>query len=117
MISSNGLQSSLVDAADCCLVVIDVQSVFLDKLESSESDGLVKRLSWLASVATKMGIPSVATAEDIPKNGSIIPGLIRLLPAKTVGHNKMIFNLAMEPEILDAIAATGRHVEEDYRSR
>ena len=110
MSQERSIRNTLIDAEDCCIVVIDVQSVFLDKLTEEDRRGLVPRIVWFANVATRLGITSVVTAEDIEKNGSIIPELAAVLPASTTVHNKMVFGLAADPKIYDAIESTGKRV-------
>ena len=110
MSQERSIRNTLIDAEDCCIVVVDVQSVFLDKLTEEDRRGLVPRIVWFANVATRLGIPSVVTAEDIEKNGSISPELAAVLPASTTVHNKMVFGLAADPKIYDAIESTGKRV-------
>ena len=90
-----------------CLVVIDVQTAFLGKLPLHERAPLVERIAWLMAVARALDIPIVATAEDIARNGTLVPELEALVPAGTV-HDKMIFGLDQQPDIRAAIAATRR---------
>jgi nicotinamidase-related amidase len=108
MAKENPIQSALIDVADCCLALIDVQKVFLGKLPKKAAKKLVRRLAWLLKVAVRLGVPVVATAEDIALNGSLIPKLAKLLPPDTAVHNKLSFDLAADPAILGAVRATGR---------
>jgi nicotinamidase-related amidase len=102
------VNSSLIDVADCCLVLIDVQQVFLGKLPKKNAKKLVRRLAWLLKVAVRLEVPVVVTAEDIALNGSLIPKLAKLLPPDTTIHNKLSFDLAADPAILEAVRETGR---------
>ena len=102
------VNSSLIDVADCCLVLIDVQRVFLDKLPKKAAKKLVRRLAWLVKVAVRLEVPVVATAEDIGVNGSLVSKLARALPPDTAVHDKLSFDLAAEPAILEAVRETGR---------
>ena len=106
----NTVQTRLIDVADCCVVVVDVQSVFVEKLRQETQVAFIKRVAWIVTVATKLGIPSVVTAEDIQKNGTIIPELAAALPPDTFVHNKMVFSLAADPVIFDAVLRTGKRV-------
>jgi nicotinamidase-related amidase len=108
MPKSKAIATSLVDMKDCCLILIDVQQGFLDKLPKKENKRLAKRLLWLLKVAVRLGIPLVVTAEDIKRNGSVIPKLSRALPVETEVHNKMVFDLTADPKIMSAVQATGR---------
>ena len=90
------------------LVVIDVQEVFLDKLAAEARAPLVGRIRWLMRVAGALGIPMVAMAEDIEGNGPPVAAVTGTLPEGVGIHDKRFFGLAGQPEILDAIRATGR---------
>jgi nicotinamidase-related amidase len=99
---------SLVDRAQSCLGVIDVQQNFLNKLPDSERPGLVARIAWLMRVANRLEIPILATAEDMNRNGPLVPELVRELPPKTPVYNKMVFGLYGQDDIREAAARLGR---------
>jgi nicotinamidase-related amidase len=101
-------RAQLIDPADSILIVIDVQDPFLDKLAPGARQPLVEHLRWLIGTARWLGIPIVATAEDIPALGGVTPAIADLLPPGTTIHNKLIFGLAADPAILAAVAATER---------
>ena len=100
--------NSLIEVDDSCLIVIDAQKVFFDKLAEEDVAPLIKRMVWIVDVAVKLEIPVIVTAEYIEKNGSIIPELLEVLPPETKIHDKMIFGLAADPEILNAVQSTNR---------
>ena len=100
--------NSLIDVDDSCLILIDAQKVFFDKLAEEEIEPLIKRMVWITDVAVKLEIPVIVTAEYIEKNGSIIPELIDVLPPDTKIHDKMVFGLAGDPDILRAVQRTNR---------
>lgn len=102
------VRAALIDADDSVLVVIDVQEPFLAKLAPKARGPLVARLRWLVATARWLGIPIVATAEDIPALGGVAPAVAELLPPRMPVHNKRVFGLAADPAILGAIEATGR---------
>ncbi|MCJ7566278.1 MAG: isochorismatase family protein [Anaerolineales bacterium] len=104
------IHQKLIDADNSCLIVIDVQRIFLDKLPEEDSEQLVIRLLWLVNVAKRLEIPLIVTAEDIEKNGSIIPELEAILPSDTYVKNKMIFGLAADQEILSVVQDTKRNI-------
>ena len=108
MSKENPIRKSLIDCQDSCLILIDVQKIFLDKLLKDEIEPLVKRIIWLVKVANILEIPVIVTAEDMDKNGSIIPELKEVLPPDTMIHNKMVFGLAADTEILRCIRDTNR---------
>jgi nicotinamidase-related amidase len=91
-----------------CLVVIDVQDYFLNKLPEAERAPLVARIAWLMRVARALDVPMVATAEDIPNDGPLVEALTKLLPAGQKVFDKRIFGLCDQPDIAAAIRATGR---------
>jgi nicotinamidase-related amidase len=99
---------SLVDHADSILIVIDAQPAFLDKLPATERRPLVERICWLVGVASWLHIPLVVTAEDLPHLGGPAPEIAQMLPEMRI-HDKMIFGLANEPDIMADIAHTGRN--------
>jgi nicotinamidase-related amidase len=47
-------------------------------------------------------------AEEIPVMGSVAPTIAEKLPKDTPIHNKMVFGLASDPEILGEVKKTGR---------
>jgi len=99
---------SLVDRAQSCLAVIDVQKNFLAKLPESERPGLVARIAWLVRVAKRLEIPILATAEDMNRNGPLVPELVRELPSQAPVYNKMVFGLYGQDDIREAAVRLGR---------
>ncbi len=98
----------LFDRANSCLVVIDVQQYFLDKLPVEQREPLVTRIVWLMRLARALGIPIVATAEDVSNDGPLIADLVDNLPDGSTVHDKMVFGLASQPSIVDDVQRTGR---------
>ncbi|MFZ5820982.1 MAG: hypothetical protein ACOYYJ_13865 [Chloroflexota bacterium] len=103
----NPLLNSLINVDDSLLVVIDVQESFLEKFPSEERELLLNRIGWLINVATRLNIPLVVMAEEIPVMGGVAPAIAEKLPKDTPIHNKMIFGLASVPEILADVIKTG----------
>lgn len=91
-----------------CLVVIDVQQYFLDKLPLDMRAPLVARIGWLMRVARALEIPILATAEDIARDGPMVADLSALLPEAQPVFDKLVFGLHDQPDIRAAVAATGR---------
>jgi nicotinamidase-related amidase len=91
-----------------CLVVIDVQQYFLNKLPAGLAGPLVERIAWSMRVARGLGIPIIATAEDIADNGTLVPALTALLPAATPIFDKLVFGLYDQADIRAAVEASGR---------
>lgn len=107
---TDGLRAghSLIERTSSLLVVIDVQAYFLGKLPLDVRGPLVARMAWLMRVARTLDIPIVATAEDMARNGPLVPELLEALPAGQTVHDKMIFSLAGQAEILTDVKAQQR---------
>jgi nicotinamidase-related amidase len=99
---------SLIDVDDSILIVIDVQDGFLARFSAQEREPLVNRIGWLISVAAKLGVPLVVTAEEISKHGGVTPALAQKLPLGTHVLDKRSFGLAGDREIVSAVRDTGR---------
>ena len=91
-----------------CLLVIDVQQYFLNKLPADARAPLVGRIAWLMRVARGLKIPILATAEDIAQDGPMVPELAALLPSGQRVFDKMVFGLAAQPDIAAAVRDAGR---------
>ena len=100
---------NLIERDRSCLVVIDVQQYFLDKLPLGWRGPLVGRIAWLMRAAGLLDIPVVATAEDVQRVGALVPDLVRCLPpgAPPV-FDKAVFGLWDQADIRAALEATGR---------
>jgi nicotinamidase-related amidase len=98
----------LFDRDKSCLVVIDVQQYFLDKLPFDQRQPLVARIAWLMRVAGVLGIPIIATAEDIANDGPLVAELMTALPEGSTVHDKVVFGLAAQPPIVVDVRSTGR---------
>ena len=97
-----------MDHARSCLVVIDVQDCFLAKLDPPERAAVVSRIAWLVRVAGVLDVPVIAMAEDIMRQQSLAPEVADVLPSDCVVHDKLVFGLAGQPEILAAVEQTRR---------
>ena len=98
----------LFDHRKSCLIVIDVQQYFLDKLPLDWRQPLVERIAWLMRLAKILEIPVIATAEDIAKNGPLVASLMSEMPASTTVHDKMVFGLCGQTSILGDVRKSGR---------
>jgi nicotinamidase-related amidase len=102
------LDHSLFDRQKSCLIVIDVQQCFLDKLPLDWRQPLVARIAWLMRLASHLDIPIIATAEDMGNDGPLVtPVMIELKPNAVV-HDKMVFGLCGQSSILDDVRRSGR---------
>jgi nicotinamidase-related amidase len=102
------LPQGLIDRAQSCLIVIDVQQYFLDKLPLHARDPLVTRIAWLMRVARHLDIPIIATAEDVAQDGPMVDALMAEMPAGAAVFDKQVFGLMGQADIRAAVAATGR---------
>jgi len=102
------MHQALTDADDSVLIVIDVQQAFLDKMPKEQVQPIINRIRWVVQMAVKLNVPIVATAEDIPEEGTNIPQIVDLFPDGTKEHDKMSHGLAGDPDILAAVKETNR---------
>ncbi|MEZ4766789.1 MAG: isochorismatase family protein [Calditrichia bacterium] len=98
----------MLDAGDSVLVVIDVQDKFLARLDVADADRVTAYCAWLMKVAGWLSIPVCVTAEEIPVMGRSTEQLLACMPDDTEEHNKMVFGLAGQPDILAAMKRTQR---------
>ena len=99
---------SLIDVNDSLLIAIDIQPSFVKKENKAENNPLLQRMCWVIKVANWLKVPLVVTAEDISHTENICDEVVRLLPPNTKIYDKMIFGLAAQPDILEAIQNTNR---------
>lgn len=100
--------TSLLEVDNSILIAIDIQSSFVQKEAKDGNYALLWRMCWVIQVANWLKVPLIVTAEDIPHNGSISNEAAELLPPDTKIYNKMIFGLAAQPDILEAVQQTRR---------
>ena len=100
--------SSMLEVNDSLLIVIDIQPSFVIKENREDNNPLLQRMCWVIRVAKWLNIPLVVTAEDIPHSGNISDEVAQILPPNTKIYNKMIFGLAAQADILEAVQMTQR---------
>lgn len=100
--------SSLIDLNDSLLIAIDIQPHFVKKENKAANNPLLQRICWVIKVANWLNVPLVVTAEDVSHTGNVCEEVARLLPPVTRIYDKMVFGLAAQPEILDAVKNTNR---------
>ena len=98
---------SLLEADDSVLILIDAQEAFLRKLPDARAEPLLGRICWLVRLAIWKDVPLVVTAEEFAVQ-PLAQQLVSALPAGTQVHDKSWFGLAGQPNILQAVRATGR---------
>jgi len=102
------LKQSLIEVEDCVLIIIDIQDDFLKKIAPDKADLLINRVGWLMEIARILNVPMVVTAEETERLSGFLPALAEKAPPGTPIFNKMVFGLAGQPEILQAIQQSGR---------
>ena len=98
----------LLDAGDSVLAVIDVQDKFLARLEGVDAERVVTHCEWLMKVANWLSIPTLVTAEEISVMGHSTQKLLDCMPKGATEHDKLVFGLAGQEDILDALEFTER---------
>lgn len=98
---------ALLEADDSVLLVIDVQDDFLQKLPPDEPQRLLNSICWTVRLAHWSGVPLLVTAEE-PATQPVSTQLLETLPSKTVIHDKAVFGLAGQPDLLAQLEQTGR---------
>jgi nicotinamidase-related amidase len=101
----------LVDRDDSLLIVVDAQAGFYgDGLPAAERDAAAQalaRLTWLARVARRLGIPAVLTEEDPQRNGPTYEPIAATFPDSRP-LTKPSFGLTGTPEIVARVEAAQR---------
>jgi nicotinamidase-related amidase len=98
-----------VNADDLAIVLIDVQTFFLEGWMAGETETLMARLEFLLALATVYDLPLLATFEQpIEKKGWLPQRLEPFFPAHGQRHTKQTFNCCGEPSILEAIDQMGK---------
>jgi nicotinamidase-related amidase len=100
--------SSLLDVNDSLLIAIDIQPHFVKKENATENNPLLQRMCWVIKVANWLKIPLVVTAEDISHTGNVCEEVAQLLSPNMKIYDKMVFGLAAQPDILEAVQNNGR---------
>lgn len=101
----------LVDQDDSLLVVVDVQEGFfgdaLPPQDRAPAAQALARMTWLARLASLLGLPAVLTEEDPERNGAAHAPIAELF-GDSPAQVKPTFGLTGTPEILARVEATGR---------
>ncbi len=99
---------TLFDRTQSFLAVIDVQVPFLEKLDTATRLGLVERITWVTRLAAALEVPVLAMGETMNTNGPLHPEVQAALPPGTKVHDKRVFGMAGQADILAAARAMGR---------
>jgi nicotinamidase-related amidase len=100
--------TTMLDVDDSLLIVIDVQDPFLSRLDEKVSQQIVTRIRWLIQLARWLKVPVVVTAEDMARCGPTTARLREVLTDASPDLDKLVFGLAGQPNILEAVEATAR---------
>ena len=102
----------LIERDDSVLIIVDLQPKFwsdrLDKADAAEVNATVARAAWLAGAAMALDVPAVLTEESPERNGPTAAGVLLAVGRRAPVFTKPVFDLAACPEIMAAIASTGR---------
>ncbi len=98
----------LIDRSRSFLAAIDVQPAFLDKLALADRVPLVARIAWIIRVARVLDIPILAMAENLPVEGPPVQAVLDALPPGLPIHDKRVFGLGGQPDLLAAARALNR---------
>ena len=102
------VNQSLIDVDDCIVIIIDIQDCFLKKIEAERAKLLISRVGWLMEISKILNVPMVVTAEESDRLDGFSASLAEKLPPGTPVFNKMVFNLANQADILQAVQKFGR---------
>jgi len=102
----------LIARGDSLLVVIDLQPRFwgdrLDAEDLRRAEEVAARAAWLAGVASAVGVPAVITEEEPERHGPTDAAVLAALRPGAPIFTKPVFGLADCPDIMEAVASTGR---------
>lgn len=102
--------SSLINVNDCFIIIIDVQSKFMQGLTNENQLVFLRKYNHLIKLSSVLKIPLIVTAEDIEKNGSIPEVLKRFLPVTVQIYDKFVYSCWGQKDIQIAIRDTRRSV-------
>lgn len=102
--------SDLIDSNNCFIMIIDVQSKFMQGLTKQEQLIFLRKFSHLAKLSQVLKIPLIITAEDMEKNGSVPNILQNSIPENVKILDKFIYSCWGQKDIQMAIRNTKRQI-------
>lgn len=105
--AARGITTALLDAADCVLAIIDVQTGFAARLDADVRDRLLERVALIATSARWLQVPTLVTVERPEAWGETHPAVAGA-SASATPLRKAVFGLGDDPVVLEAVAAAGR---------
>ena len=102
--------SDLIDSTNCFVMIIDVQTTFMQGLTNQEQLVFLQKYSHLIKLCQVLKIPLIITAEDIQKNGSIPNSILNSIPKNVEVIDKFIYSCWGQKDIQRAIKNTNREI-------
>ncbi|MFW9903362.1 MAG: isochorismatase family protein [Candidatus Thorarchaeota archaeon] len=102
--------SDLINSSNCFVMIIDVQTIFMQGLTNQEQSVFLQKFSHLIKLCQVLEIPLIITAEDIEKNGSIPNSLQNSIPENVKVFDKFIYSCWGQKDIQKAIKNTNRQI-------
>lgn len=99
---------NLINAKECFILIIDVQSFFMKDMTQNQRDNFVKKTNHLVKLASLLKLPIIITAENIKKNGTIPDEIAHSLPKTVQIFDKFIYSCWGQENIRIAINETKR---------
>lgn len=96
----------LADRGDTLLIVVDVQPALMQVIW--ERERLLENLVRLLKSAQILQLPVIATVQNPPKLGDLLPEISEHLPPPSTPIPKMAFSCLRVPEVRNALADTHR---------
>ena len=101
-----------LDIDDSLLLVIDAQDGFYPQsradVDQAAKNAALARAGWVCGVAVALSVPVIVMEEDPARNGRTAEQVSRWLPGGAPVFTKTVFGAFGNPDIADAVAATGR---------
>jgi len=108
MTTTNENTTSLCDANDSVLLIVDIQTRLTAVMPAKVLARLQRNTSLLIGAADKLGIPTFTT-EQYPKGlGQIEPDIQKILPVDTRRYEKTRFSCVGADNFIHDLAATGK---------
>ncbi len=99
---------NLINAEDCFILIIDVQSFFMKDMTQNQRDKFVEKSIHLVKLASLLKLPIIITAENIKKNGTIPDKIAHSLPKTVQVFDKFLYSCWGQENIRNAINETKR---------
>ncbi len=99
---------NLINAKDCFVLIIDVQSFFMQGMNTNQQEIFVKKCVHLIELASLLDIPIIVTAEDIQQNGTVHDKIYNKLSNYIHIYDKFIYSCWGQENIRLGIEKTKR---------